>query len=108
MFGFYVWNNVSIAFRTFASGLAFGVGTLASLAYNVLDLGLIAGHLIRKGAAQPFLGFVIAHGAFELTAMLLSGVAGMRPRPPPLAPGPAPPPPRPAAPAPRSCAPVGG
>ena len=78
MFGFYIWNNVSIAFRTFASGLAFGVGTLASLAYNALDFGLIAGHLIRKGAAQPFLGFVIAHGAFELTAMLLSGVAGMR------------------------------
>ena len=28
MFGFYIWNNVSIAFRTFASGLAFGVGTI--------------------------------------------------------------------------------
>jgi uncharacterized membrane protein SpoIIM required for sporulation len=78
MFGFYIWNNVSIAFRTFASGLAFGVGTLASLAYNALDFGLVAGHLVRKGAAQPFFTFVIAHGAFELTAMLLSGVAGMR------------------------------
>lgn len=78
MFGFYIWNNISIAFRTFASGLAFGVGTLASLAYNALDFGLIAGHLIRKGAARPFFGYVIAHGAFELTAMLLSGVAGMR------------------------------
>jgi uncharacterized membrane protein SpoIIM required for sporulation len=78
MFGFYIWNNISIAFRTFASGLAFGVGTLASLAYNALDFGLIAGHLIRRGAAQPFFTFVIAHGAFELTAMLLSGVAGMR------------------------------
>lgn len=78
MFGFYIWNNISIAFRTFASGLAFGVGTLVSLAYNALDFGLIAGHLIRKGAARPFFSFVIAHGAFELTAMLLSGVAGMR------------------------------
>ena len=48
MFGYYVWNNVSIAFRTFASGLAFGVGTLASLAYNALDFGLIAGHLILR------------------------------------------------------------
>jgi len=78
MFGFYIWNNISIAFRTFASGLAFGVGTLASLAYNALDFGLIAGHLVRKGAAWPFFGFVAAHSAFELTAMLLAGVAGMR------------------------------
>jgi uncharacterized membrane protein SpoIIM required for sporulation len=78
MFGFYIWNNVSIAFRTFASGLAFGVGTLASLAYNALDMGLIAGHLIREGSGHPFFTFVIAHGAFELTAIIFSGVAGMR------------------------------
>jgi len=78
MFGFYIWNNISIAFRTFASGLAFGVGTLASLVFNALYLGLIAGHLIRKGSTEPFFTYVIAHGAFELTAMLLSGVAGMR------------------------------
>ncbi len=78
MFGFYVWSNVSIAFRTFASGLAFGVGTLASLGFNALSFGLIAGHLVRQGSAEPFFTFVIAHGAFELTAILLSGVAGMR------------------------------
>jgi uncharacterized membrane protein SpoIIM required for sporulation len=78
MFGYYIWNNISIAFRTFASGLAFGVGTLASLVFNALYLGLIAGHLIRKGSTEPFFGYVIGHGAFELTAMLLSGVAGMR------------------------------
>jgi uncharacterized membrane protein SpoIIM required for sporulation len=78
MFGYYVWNNVSIAFRTFASGLAFGVGTLASLAYNAVSFGLLTGHLVREGSARPFFTFVIAHGAFELTAMLLAGVAGMR------------------------------
>lgn len=78
MFGFYVWNNVSIAFRTFASGLAFGVGTLASLIFNGLYLGLIASHLARRDAALPFFSFVIGHGAFELNAILLAGVAGMR------------------------------
>jgi uncharacterized membrane protein SpoIIM required for sporulation len=78
MFGFYIWNNVSIAFRTFASGLAFGVGAIASLVWNALSLGLIAGHLARSGSAEPFFTFVVAHGAFELTAMLLAGAAGMR------------------------------
>ncbi len=78
MFGFYIWNNVSIAFRTFASGLAFGVGTLVSVVANALNLGLIASHLAREGSAEPFFSFVIGHGSFELTAILLSGVAGMR------------------------------
>jgi uncharacterized membrane protein SpoIIM required for sporulation len=78
MFGYYIWNNVSIAFRTFASGLAFGVGTLLSLVFNGLYLGLIASHLAREEAATPFFAFVIAHGAFELNAILLAGVAGLR------------------------------
>ncbi|HXZ85866.1 MAG TPA: stage II sporulation protein M, partial [Myxococcota bacterium] len=78
MFGFYIWNNVSIAFRTFASGLAFGVGALLSLVWNALSLGLVAGHLTREGSAEPFFAFTIAHSAFELTAMLLAGAAGMR------------------------------
>ncbi|HTO09548.1 MAG TPA: stage II sporulation protein M [Myxococcota bacterium] len=78
MFGYYIWNNISIAFRTFASGLAFGVGTLASLVFNALYIGLIAGHLVDKGSAEPFFTYVIGHAAFELTAMLLAGVAGMR------------------------------
>ncbi|HTO69008.1 MAG TPA: stage II sporulation protein M [Myxococcota bacterium] len=78
MFGFYIWNNVSIAFRTFASGLVFGAGTVLSLAWNALSLGLVAGHLAREGSAAPFFRFVVAHSAFELTAMLLAGAAGMR------------------------------
>jgi uncharacterized membrane protein SpoIIM required for sporulation len=88
MFGFYIWNNISIAFRTFASGLVLGVGTLASVILNALNFGLIASHLIREGSAQPFFTFVIAHASFELTAILLSGVAGMRLGLAVLAPGP--------------------
>ncbi len=78
MFGFYIWNNISIAFRTFAAGLVFGVGTLLIVMINSLYLGASAGHLLNVESATRLFGFVIAHGAFELTAMLLSGVAGMR------------------------------
>jgi uncharacterized membrane protein SpoIIM required for sporulation len=78
MFGFYIWNNVSIAFRTFASGLIFGVGTLFVLVFNGVFLGLIATHLARIGSSSTFFPFVIGHGAFELTAIVLAGVAGLR------------------------------
>jgi len=33
MFGFYIWNNVSIAFRMFAGGLLVGIGSLIALLY---------------------------------------------------------------------------
>lgn len=78
MFGFYVSNNIGIAFRTFAAGLVFGIGTLLIVGFNSIHLGVIFGHLTRVGSGTPLYTFVIAHGAFELTAILLAGVAGMR------------------------------
>lgn len=78
MFGFYIWNNVSIAFRTFASGLIFGIGSLFFLSFNAVHLGLVFGHLTNVGSLTPLATFVVAHGAFELTALVLACVAGMR------------------------------
>ena len=78
MFGFYIWNNISIAFRTFAAGLAFGLGTLLIVVFNSIFFGVIFGHLTQAGSLVPLSSFVIAHGSFELTAILLAGVAGMR------------------------------
>ncbi len=77
-FGFYVLNNVGIAFRTFAGGLAAGLGTLFFLIFNGLYLGAVFAHLVHVGAAGNLLSFVIGHGAFELTALVISGVAGLR------------------------------
>ena len=78
MFGYYVLNNVGIAFRTFASGLLFGVGSLFFVAFNGAFLGLVGGHLTNLGYGSTFYPFVIGHSSFELTAIVLSGVAGMR------------------------------
>src|SRR3546814_16464238 len=41
MFGYYVMNNIGIAFQTFASGLLFGLGTLFFLLFNGLTLGAV-------------------------------------------------------------------
>jgi uncharacterized membrane protein SpoIIM required for sporulation len=77
-FAYYVGNNVGVAFRTFAWGVFFGVGSAFLLLFNGVVLGLVAAHLTRAGFEEPFFSFVIGHGAFELTAIVLAGVAGAR------------------------------
>ena len=77
MFGFYIYNNISIAFRTFAGGIFAGFGSLLILCINAATLGIIGGHLIYTGYAKTFISFVIAHGAFELTAVVFSAYSGM-------------------------------
>ena len=78
MFGFYIKNNISVAFRCFASGLLLGVGTLFVLFFNGMFMGSIAGHLTRLDYVDTFYPFVIGHGSFELTAIVFSGAAGLR------------------------------
>lgn len=78
MFGFYIKHNISIAFQTFAGGLVFGVGAIFYLLFNGLLLGGVTGHIAQIGYGSTFFPFVIGHGAFELTAIIYSGAAGLR------------------------------
>ncbi|MDR0324258.1 MAG: stage II sporulation protein M, partial [Treponema sp.] len=77
MFGFYIYNNISIAFRIFAGGILAGFGSLLLLCYNAVFLGIIEGHMINAGFSKTFFPFVIAHSSFELTAIVFSAYAGM-------------------------------
>ncbi|MGV6857844.1 MAG: stage II sporulation protein M [bacterium] len=77
MFGFYIKNNTSIGFQTFAGGLLAGLGTVFFLVFNGLSIGTVAGHLTHLGYIDTFWGFVAGHSAFELTAIVLSGAAGL-------------------------------
>ncbi|MHB1175035.1 MAG: stage II sporulation protein M [Sulfuriferula sp.] len=78
MFGYYIKNNIGISFQTFAGGLLYGLGSIFYLVYNGLFLGAVAGHLTRIGYGTTFYPFVVGHGAFELTAIALSGMAGLK------------------------------
>ncbi|HDS0951257.1 TPA: stage II sporulation protein M [Stenotrophomonas maltophilia] len=78
MFGYYIMNNISIALRTFASGLLAGVGTLFVLLFNGITMGAVAGHLQNVGSGDPFWRFVVGHAAFELTAIVIAGGAGLQ------------------------------
>lgn len=79
MAGFYVRNNVGLAFRAYALGVFFGVGTVFTLLSNGILIGMTAGYIFYLGspAATNFLGFVAPHSAFELTAIVFSGAAGL-------------------------------
>ncbi len=78
MFGFYIWNNVRIGFQTFAGGLLAGLGTVWFLAANGVIIGAVAGYLTQIGFGSTFWSFVSGHSALELTAIVLSGAAGLR------------------------------
>jgi uncharacterized membrane protein SpoIIM required for sporulation len=78
MAGFYVNNNVGIAFRCFATGILFGLGSVFFLVYNGLLMGTVAGLLARTGHGMNLLTFCCGHSPFELTAIVISGMAGLR------------------------------
>lgn len=78
MTGFYVHNNVGIAFRCFATGLIFGLGSMFYLLFNGLFIGVVFGHLARSGLGPQLFSFVSSHGPWELTAIVISGAAGMQ------------------------------
>src|SRR5690606_25559730 len=78
MFGHYIQNNIGIAFREFAGGLFVGLFTVFVLIFNGMIIGAVAGHLTQLGYVSTFWPFVIGHGAFELTAIVLAGAAGLK------------------------------
>lgn len=78
MTGFYVFNNAGIGLQCFAGGILAGIGSLVVLAFNGLLLGAVFGHMLTAPQADNFVGFVTAHGPCELTAIVLSGAAGLR------------------------------
>jgi uncharacterized membrane protein SpoIIM required for sporulation len=78
MFGFYIANNIGIAFQCYVSGILFGLGSLYYLAFNGAFGGAVAGYVTSIGFAGTFFPFIATHSAFEITAVVLSGAAGLK------------------------------
>lgn len=79
LFGHYIFNNISIALRSFAGGLLLGIGSVVTVAFNGLYMGAIFSHIQNVGyAEQTLYPFVIAHSAFELTGIIISAGAGLK------------------------------
>lgn len=78
MFAFYIWNNVGIDLRTFAGGLAGGLGSIFFLVFNGLMIGASAGYVHHACNPETFYAFVSGHSAPELMGIVISGMAGLR------------------------------
>ncbi len=78
MFGHYIQNNIGIAFKTFAGGILLTIGSQFFLLFNGFFFGAIAGHIYNIGYSETFFSFVVGHGAFELTGIVISGAAGLQ------------------------------
>src|SRR6202008_638920 len=78
MFGYYIRNNVGVAFQCFAGGLFAGLGSVFFLAYNGAFSGALAGYLTQRGLSSTFYAFIATHSSFELTAIVLAGAAGLK------------------------------
>jgi uncharacterized membrane protein SpoIIM required for sporulation len=78
MAGFYVFNNVGIAFRCFATGILFGAGSIFFLVYNGLVTGTVAGYVTAAGHGGNIWTFMCGHAPFELTAIVVAGGAGLQ------------------------------
>ena len=77
MFGFYIYNNASIGLRCAATGILFGIGTVFVLSFNGVVLSAIFTHLVLVGYSETLFSFVAGHSALELTAIAISGAAGL-------------------------------
>jgi uncharacterized membrane protein SpoIIM required for sporulation len=78
MTGFYIQHNATIGLQCYAWGILLGLGSLYQLFWNALQIGAIFGHMATQSHASNFYEFVTAHSSFELTAICVSGAAGLR------------------------------
>lgn len=78
MFGHYIRNNIGVAFQCYAAGLFAGIGSIFFVVFNGVLAGGVGGYLTERGMGDTFYSFVVTHAAFELTAIVLSGAAGLR------------------------------
>ncbi len=71
-------NNISVCFRAFAFGILAGIGTIYILFFNGIVVGAFASIASTNASnALVFWSLILPHGFLELTAIFLSGAAGL-------------------------------
>jgi uncharacterized membrane protein SpoIIM required for sporulation len=72
-----ITNNIKVAAIAFAGGMTGGVITLWSILNNGLMLGGLGALFAHKGFGADFWATIAPHGAIELSAIQISGGAGL-------------------------------
>lgn len=71
------FNNIRVSFMCFAVGIFASVGTLYLLFQNSLMLGVFEYMFFQKGIGFQSILVVFIHGTLEISALVISGCAGM-------------------------------
>lgn len=75
--GFIMTNNIQVTLTAFAAGATAGIGTVLILLLNGLSMGAAVAAYANHGVAHLILGFVVAHGVLELSAIFIGAGGGL-------------------------------
>ncbi len=70
-------NNMLVAFRAFIFGLLFSLGTIGILVFNGIMLGAFQYFFISRGLGIESALAIWMHGTMEISAIVISGAAGL-------------------------------
>lgn len=70
-------NNIKVALSCFALGIIFGIFTIHIIFFNGCMLGSLSALVFLKGDFIFYLSLILPHGILELTAIFISGAAGL-------------------------------
>lgn len=70
-------NNISVSFKALVFGITLGIGTIYVLFYNGAILGGLTGLVYHFGNPFTYWSLILPHGIIELTAIFISGGAGL-------------------------------
>ena len=71
-------NNVRVGILAFAAGALLCVFTAFILIYNGASVGVAGGLFTHVGEWERFWGLILPHGLLEISAVIVSGAAGLR------------------------------
>lgn len=77
MFVLIAFNNIRVAFTTFLGGLTAGIGTIYLLWYNGVMLGSFEEMFFANHVGYQSILVIWIHGTIEISAIIISGTAGL-------------------------------
>lgn len=70
-------NNIAVSLKAFVLGITIGIGTVYVLFYNGVILGALTSLIYIYGDPMKYWSLILPHGIIELTAIFISGAAGL-------------------------------
>lgn len=77
MSGYIMVNNITVSLKAFVYGITLGLGTFYVLFTNGAMLGALSALVYMYGNPTLYWSLILPHGIFELTAIFISGAAGL-------------------------------